>query len=310
VQRALACGVPVPRTRFVGGLADLKECAARLEYPVVVKPTRSRMPTKHGWVSTTVQYAQSEDALWRMYQQTDYLGRYPSLIQERIVGPALAIFVLCDRGKLLTAFAHRRLREKPPSGGVSVLSESVAVDPQLREFAVRLLGPLGWHGVAMLEFKQDARTGNVFLIEVNGRFWGSLQLAIAAGIDFPYLSWQLALGKHPDVPPAYRVGVRNRWLLGDLDHLLLRLTRRDCDLQLAESAPSKLRAVLDFLKFVQPDLHYEIVSGEDPGPFAYELHRYVRDAAACATDRVRSHIARACFARPRFRKTMPATRGN
>ena len=88
---------------------------------------------------------------------------------------------------------------------------------------MRLLGPLGWHGVAMLEFKQDAAHREVFLIEVNGRFWGSLQLAIAAGVDFPYLTYQLAVGERPSVPRALPVGVKNRWLLGDLDHLLIRL---------------------------------------------------------------------------------------
>ena len=66
-----------------------------------------------------------------------YLTRYPSLIQERIVGPGIGVFVLCDHGRLLAAFAHRRLREKPPSGGASVLCESVAVDPGARATGAR-----------------------------------------------------------------------------------------------------------------------------------------------------------------------------
>ena len=130
--------------------------------------------------------------LLRLYRKTDYLISAPSLVQQRIVGPGEGLFTLFDRGRLLTAFAHRRLREKPPSGGVSVLSESIAVDPDLRDAAIRLLGPLGWHGVAMLEYKRDARSGQRFLMEVNGRFWGSLQLAVDAGVDFPYLTYQLA----------------------------------------------------------------------------------------------------------------------
>src|SRR5205085_6819270 len=97
------------------------------------------------------------------------------------------VFALFDRGALVADFAHRRLREKPPAGGASVLSESAPVDPCLREQVVRLLGSIGWHGVAMVEYKHDLRSGATVLMEVNGRFWGSLQLAVDAGVDFPFL---------------------------------------------------------------------------------------------------------------------------
>src|SRR5262249_38745780 len=149
----------------------------------------------------------------------------PSLVQQRIVGPGVGVFVLFDRGEIVADFAHRRLREKPPSGGASVLSESAPVDRALRDDARRLLGPLQWHGVAMLEYKQDQAGGGSYLMEVNGRFWGSLQLAIDAGVDFPHLACQLATGQRPAIDRPYAIGVKNRWLAGDLDHLLLRLFR-------------------------------------------------------------------------------------
>ena len=276
IKRAQACHVPTPRTRFVDGLSDLHKAADIADEPAVVKPIRSRMRTGAGWTGTTVHYSRSRAEIRTLFEETESLQRYPSLIQQRIVGRGVAIFVLFDHGRLLTDFAHRRLREKPPSGGASVLCESVAVDPRLREFAVRLLAPLGWHGVAMLEFKQDYRTGELYLIEVNGRFWGSLQLAIASGVDFPFMTYQLAIGERPSVPRGYRVGTRCRWLLGDLDHLLIRLTRSAADLNLADGAPSKLRATLDFLKFVEPGLYYEIISAADPAPVLQELAEYGR----------------------------------
>src|SRR5438093_1727026 len=292
LQRATGCGIRIPRTHFVDGVAGLKEVVDRVEYPAVVKPVRSRIPTDLGWLPATVHYAESECDLWRLYEETQYLASYPSLIQERIVGPGAGIFVVFNRGHLLAAFAHRRLREKPPSGGVSVLRESVPLDPRLRDDAIHMLGPLGWHGVAMMEYKQDRRTGRPFLMEVNGRFWGSLQLALDAGVDFPYLLYQLALGHRLEVPPAYRVGVKSRWLLGDLDHLLLRLFSSDADLHLPDAAPSKLRTLLDFLKFAGPGLHYEVVSGDDPRPFFYELWQYMRALPASATQHGRGLVPR------------------
>jgi predicted ATP-grasp superfamily ATP-dependent carboligase len=290
LQRAAQCGIPIPRTHFVDGLDGLRPLLAHIDYPAVVKPARSRMPTDAGWLAGSVQYAHSQSDVLRLYRTTEVLASCPSLIQERIVGPGIGVFVLCDHGRLLTAFAHRRVREKPPSGGASVLCESVAVDPALCEQAMRLLGPLGWHGVAMMEYKQDRRTGTPVLMEVNGRFWGSLQLAIDAGVDFPFLSCQLALGQRPDVPATYEVGARSRWLLGDLDHLLIRLLRSDRDLP--DTVPSKRQTLVNFLKAAAPGLRHEVFRRDDPRPAFYELREYVKAlTGSTATGIVRGQAA-------------------
>jgi predicted ATP-grasp superfamily ATP-dependent carboligase len=283
VEHAASCGVPVPRTHVVDGRAQLRDIIDRVAYPAVVKPTRSRINTGAGWVLGSAQYADSREALERLFDTHEYLASFPALIQERIVGPGVGMFALFDHGTLVAEFSHRRLREKPPAGGASVLSESRAVDPRLRDFAVRMLGPIGWHGVAMMEYKQDRRTGECVLMEVNGRFWGSLELAVAAGVDFPFLAFQLAQGVRPDTMPAYAAGVKNRWLLGDLDHLLLRLFRSADALDLPGGAPSALRTLMDFLRIVEPKLHYEVISGSDWRPFVTELGQYVRGIARAVT---------------------------
>jgi predicted ATP-grasp superfamily ATP-dependent carboligase len=283
VEWAAECGVRTPRTEHVDGVRGLRAMIDRVTYPAVVKPVRSRYLTAQGWRRTGVHYAYSRDELVSLYQTVDYLASQPTLIQERISGPGVGMFVLFDRGRPIAEFAHRRLREKPPSGGVSVLRESVAVDPVLRRWAERLLAPLAWHGVAMLEFKRDAVTGEAYLIEVNGRFWGSLQLAVDSGLDFPRLAVQLALGAAPAQPPEYREGVRSRWLLGDLDHLLLRLRRTPRELQLPETAPGRAQALWQFLKCFGRDLHYEIEKINDPVPALFELYQYVRAPFASAS---------------------------
>jgi predicted ATP-grasp superfamily ATP-dependent carboligase len=290
LQRAAKCGIPIPRTHFVDAATGLRGILAQIEYPVVVKPARSRILTDGGWLTACVHYAQSESDLVGLYRETGYLASYPSLIQERISGPGIGVFALCDRGRLLATFGHRRLREKPPSGGVSVLCESVAVDPDFRGHAARLLGSVGWHGVAMLEYKQDRRTGRSFLMEVNGRFWGSLQLAVDAGVDFPYLSAQLALGQPLDIPTTYEKGVRSRWLLGDLDHLYLRLFRSNRDLP--ECAPSRLQVLVDFLKLASPAERSEVLRLDDPGPMFYELGKYLKELSESAAQLVGRPVAR------------------
>jgi len=274
LEHARRCGVPVPRTHVVDCAARLGDVIDRIEYPAVVKPVRSRIPTPGGWVFGSVHYADSRACLERLYQTHESLVSHPSLIQERIVGPGVGMFAVFDRGEMIAEFSHRRLREKPPAGGASVLSESLPVDPRLREFAVRMLGPLRWHGVAMMEYKQDARSGDLVLMEVNGRFWGSLELAVAAGVDFPFLAFQLAQGIRTRPAGDYNVGLKNRWLLGDLDHLFLRLCRSPRALDLAAGAPSRFSALLQFLHLAGPKLHYEVID-TDWRPFARELRLYL-----------------------------------
>jgi predicted ATP-grasp superfamily ATP-dependent carboligase len=305
LQRAAQCDIPIPRTHFLDGAADLRPLLGQVEYPAVVKPLRSRIRTGAGWLVATVQYAHNEDELVRLYRDTEYLAGYPSMIQERIVGPGVGVFVLCDHGRLRAAFAHRRIREKPPSGGASVVCESIALDPELLDQVMRLLGPIAWHGVAMMEFKQDRRTGRSYLMEVNGRFWGSLHLAVLAGVDFPYLSYQLALGQPFDSPRAYTVGVKSRWLLGDLDHLILRLFHTNGDQHLPHGTPSRARAVVDFLKMGGSGLHYDVISRDDPQPFIHEAHQYAKHLSASA-----AHLGRRLMATGRRPVLYPAVTSN
>ena len=293
LERAATCGIAVPRSHSVDNRSGLVEVLDQIEYPAVIKPSRSRIRTNAGWLGASVRYAHNERDLLRLYRDIDYLACYPSMIQQRVVGPGVGVFVLCDRGELRAAFAHRRLREKPPSGGASVLCESVELDPELLDQAMRLLGPLGWHGVAMMEFKQDQRTGRAFLMEVNGRFWGSLQLAIDAGVDFPYLSCQLALGETIAPPREYNVGVKSRWLLGDLDHLIIRVLHKPGDQNLPEGAPSRARAIFDFCQPITPRTRFDVISGDDPRPFVQEARQYGRHWSAAAARLGRRLFARA-----------------
>jgi predicted ATP-grasp superfamily ATP-dependent carboligase len=274
MQLAAELGIPIPETVFVPD-GRLDGVATLCDFPVVVKPGRSVVKINGHLRKTAVHYSTSEAELDRLYDTIDYL-RQPSLIQRRVEGEGQGIFALMDRGNPVTMFAHRRLREKPPSGGVSVLRESIALSQPMMQYAMRLLQHVGWHGVAMVEFKVDRQTGVPFLMEVNGRFWGSLQLAIDAGLNFPLLLYRMARGDEVNVAAAgYKVGVKSRWLLGDLDHLLLRLFKSDAALSLPPDSPTKLKTLIDFCRFFERNTRYEVNRFDDPNPFYYELRQYL-----------------------------------
>jgi hypothetical protein len=129
------------------------------------------------------------------------------------------VFALYDHGEPVVWFAHERLRDFRPSGSGSSLRRSVPIDPRLREPASRLLAAMRWHGPAMVEFR-DADDGEPWLMEVNGRFWGSLELAVTAGVDFPALWTGLLEGARVQPPTSYQTGVTSRWLWGDVKRIL------------------------------------------------------------------------------------------
>ncbi|MFQ5804224.1 MAG: ATP-grasp domain-containing protein [Candidatus Methylomirabilales bacterium] len=269
--------IPTPKTVVINEPADLAKAFDQIGFPAVVKPRHSRFRCGGEWVhgGRTV-YVHTAEELRAACQAIPF-----PLIQEYVPGEGRGVFLLLSRGNLRAAFAHRRIREKPPSGGVSVLSESVALDPPLVEYSHRLLEALKWHGVAMVEFKQDARTMTAKMLEINGRFWGSLQLAVDAGVDFPYLLYQLAV--EGDVAPvfAYQEGVRLRWWLGDLDWLFLRL--RD-----GEQGKSRLGALREFLGPSPKRACGEVFRWDDPAPAFEELSGYVGHTLRATARRLRS----------------------
>lgn len=273
LEAAGTVGIAIPRQHVASDREALLAIASSLEYPVVLKPSRS--VTDHGGrrIKLLVRHAASQADVAAAAAELDPAA-YPVLVQQRVVGPGVGIFLLVWNGQTLATFAHRRIREKPPAGGVSVYRESVDADPDLVARSRALLDRFGWRGVAMVEYKIDLRTGTPYLMEINGRFWGSLQLAIDAGVDFPTLLLDAALGK-PAVPvPRYTRGVRSRWFWGDVDHLVARLRRSRDALALPPGTPGRWAAIRDFFTVHRGVDREEILRRDDPRPFLRETAQW------------------------------------
>ena len=276
MQQAITEGVAIPDTIFVPDGRVERVVQEIVDFPVVVKPGCSLVKDGNRWTKTSVCYAESLEELLTLYRDKPYL-RQPSLIQRRVIGEGQGLFVLMQEGIPLGMFAHRRVRERPPSGGVSVLRESIALPKSMVEATLKLLQRVKWHGVAMVEFKVDAATQRPLLMEINGRFWGSLQLAVDAGVNFPLHLLNMAMGVCETIPEnGYRVGVKSRWLLGDLDQLVMRIRKSDRALNLPPGAPSRLQAVLSFCRFFDRNTFYEIERIDDLGPSRFEVMRYLK----------------------------------
>jgi predicted ATP-grasp superfamily ATP-dependent carboligase len=268
--------IPIPRTVYINNNSSLEKKLDRIgSYPVVVKPALSKIQGEDGeFLSGGVRYAQSADELRRIYRTSPVL-RYPSMIQEKIFGPGTGLFTLFDGQKHLALFSHRRLKEKPPSGGVSVISESVALDEQMVVSAYQLLSAVSFRGVAMVEFKRDVRDGKAKLMEINGRFWGTLHLAIKSGINFPDLYLQYLFGKPPEqLIRDYRLGIKLIWILGIFDHLWISLKSKKLQLNFPVAEFSVLKSFMGILKLLDKNAYFDVLEENDLKPFISELQSY------------------------------------
>ena len=240
-------GIPIPRTWFIEDISQIEAIRDNLCYPLVIKPKSSSG-------ALGISYPENRDQLTEQYLSIHRFFPYP-LIQELIPGEGHgygASFLMDENSNVKASFVHKRLREYPVTGGASTLRESVIRD-DIRDMALALLKALDWFGVAMVEFKLDPRDGIPKLMEINPRFWGSLSLAVGAGVNFPYLLYRMSLGENFRTVEDYKTGKRCRWLLpGDILHFIYNSDR-------ARLRPS-------FFNFWDKNTSYDILSLRDPMP--------------------------------------------
>lgn len=244
IEAARRFDIPHPQTLFAADV-DLRSAMDILGLPIVVKPHRE-------FGAGGVSVCNSFEDLERTVQQT-MNTHGPVLLQEFIPhGGERGVYTLYNNsGELAGLTVQQRLRSNPPDGGPSTYRETVK-DPELVSLADKFLTALDWEGVAMVEFRIDARTGEPKLMEINPRFWGSLALSVCAGVDFPYLLYRSAIGETVEPNPRYQVGVRARYLVGDF----LQVLKRD----------DRIRAVREFLTPTSKPCCYDIESVRDPFP--------------------------------------------
>lgn len=283
LELAARLGIPVPRGVVVDSTEPAHQSVSELGWPVVLKPRASRVYRDRKSVEAfEVSYARDPDDL--RVRLRHFAGRVDVLVQEYCAGEGHGIGLLMHEGRPLAAFQHRRLHEVPPTGGPSALREGVPLDRTLYEHSIRLLGALRWTGLAMVEFKVGPSSSR--LMEVNGRVWGSLPLAVLSGVDFPsrlaelYRSGPPAAGVEPQL--TYRVGVRARNLGLELNWIATALSGRGRYPYLA--VPGRREGFAGLAGLFDPRCRLDTFELDDPGPWLAELPLFLRKL----TDRRRS----------------------
>jgi predicted ATP-grasp superfamily ATP-dependent carboligase len=269
LELAESLGIPSPHSTLVTD--NQFPVGFSQDGPVVIKPTRSKYYVNNGWLSTAVKIADSTEQAKSICANSLFSTPHihPYMLQEFIDGEGQGVFAIYNHGTPVAFFCHRRIREKPPWGGVSVLSESAAPNENLIALSKKLLDHAQWHGVAMIEYKVS-NDGTPYLMEINTRFWGSLQLAIDSGVDFPGLLLQISKGENPQKLDSYRLSNKLRWFLGDVDSLYIYLKDK------RYSNQQKLSRLLQFFRPGFGSTRHEIFRWSDPKPALAELRTYIK----------------------------------
>jgi predicted ATP-grasp superfamily ATP-dependent carboligase len=271
-RNAKAIGFSTPETLLVRSLADLKPTSS-WPFPIFIKDRCSV-----GWVDDhgvpgSVDYASTKEALERKVQaRVQRSGEAIVQAYSPGVGIGLSCFMVAGRAHL--PFQWQRLREKDPRGSGSSCRISLAPRRDLLQFTEQLLGRANFDGLAMVEFRVDTESSRAVVLEVNSRAWGSMQLPIHCGINYPLyaMNWYLN-GEIPPTEIPYPSGITCRWLAADLTHLENVFSGKPPDWPLPY--PSRLGTLVKVAIPWYPGLRYDDFSMTDPWPALWGLSKWL-----------------------------------
>jgi len=267
LELAKEVDVPIPKTYQVTNSAELKFVSQGMAYPCVVKPRWSMVWQKDRAFDRRGGFVNSASELIATYNSIHQYFPYP-LIQEYVPGVNYSVAAIYNQGKPRAFCCIRVQRAWPRNGGNSCYRESAPLDPRMKLYAEKLLEALNWHGIAEVEFRLDPRDNTPKLMEINPRFWGSLCVAIKAGVDFPYLLYKITMDGDTKGTFSYKVGVKGRYLEQEI--LYLASLIRDSPAN-GSSRRRDLKLIANWLKFYEPGLFYDFFELKDPLPFLFNM---------------------------------------
>jgi len=252
-------GVPIPWTVNLANKEDLNEFEWPTIFPLVIKPMVSVMPNTQE--RNIVRIVRTRDELEQ--RLPEMLERSPILLQEFSYGVGVGLNILANHGTIFAAFQHQRVHE-PANGGVSSYRKSVPLSPELLGAAKRFCQEIHWTGPAMFEFKVEPETGKAALMEINGRFWGSLALPVLAGVDFPMLAYDMFVHNKQTETFTYKYPFYVRHTLRDVKWFWgnLKTPSGKEDLHKVEMT-EWMKEVFNILRFQE---RYDLESFSDPMP--------------------------------------------
>ncbi len=221
--KAREAGLCCPLTMNITDLQQVYEFSEDMKYPLIIKPRISSG-------SRGIRKVSCKEELIAEYIKIH--SQYPWPMIQQYIEPKnrYDVCLLYDRnGELKASFVQKEIRNFPINWGPSTVQESVE-NPELLDMSLKLMQLLPWQGIVEIEFMENKADGQMFFMEINPRFWASVQMAIFAGIDFPWLLYQTMINEPIEYVSSYRTGIKYKWTFpGEILHFLFNKQRRNMD---------------------------------------------------------------------------------
>ncbi|UCG50016.1 MAG: ATP-grasp domain-containing protein, partial [Phycisphaerales bacterium] len=202
---AMERGLPTPKTWIPDDMAHFESIASDVQLPGFVKLRESASGVGIRKVKTLDELKSTFKEFVEHFKLKE--KDYP-IIQQAVGGDDYCVTTLFDHGKMVASMTYRGLRAFPAERGATVMRETVEA-PEMEKVAAELMGSIGWHGVAELDFRWEGTPeAQPHLIEVNPRFFGGLIQSVESGWDYPWLLFQLAVKGQIDPVVETRKDVR------------------------------------------------------------------------------------------------------
>ena len=214
VRVAEKAGVPVPETFEPATAAETSEAAVKLGDPLILKTRRGNSGKGVMFVKSHADAAALWSGMIRRFGLPS--GREP-IVQEYIEGDLYGSCFLASGGSVKAVFLEKYLRWKEGKFGTSVLREPLDW-PLLAEYTRKIAKELRWTGIGHLDFVGRREENRAWLLEMNPRFWGALNMAVQNGYDFPLGLVTMYEKGEPD-PTAFlpkAEPVKSLWIVGEL----------------------------------------------------------------------------------------------
>lgn len=178
-------GIEIPESVFIENITDLNLIKPDFEFPCILKPAFSAKIKNNKILEFKVRIAESREHLSDLVREL--IHSTPLIIQKRVRGTGIGFNLIAYNGEIINYYLHKRITE---INGVSSYREIINSSTYNLETKIEsLLKSIGWTGVAMIEFKADSN--KAVLMEMNGRFWGSLNVGIYSGLNFPVQLYEM-----------------------------------------------------------------------------------------------------------------------
>ena len=251
------CDIARPKTWHPTSAEEL--AALNVTFPVILKPAFKT--TLNAFTITKAWRVESRDELIARYAEAlEHAEPEAVMVQEIVVGGGdtqLSYAVLAEEGRVKASITAQRTRQYPMDFGRASTFVETITDVEVEIAARKLIESMAYTGLVEVEFKRDARDGQLKLLDINPRVWGWHSIGRRAGVDFTYLLWRQCFGLELE---DVRATTGIRWVRGLTDFPTV-----------AKEIRARRLRLWTYLSSLKPPLEWAILAADDPLPAIVEV---------------------------------------